>query len=99
MSYTLNKPYHEKVCYWTKTQGNNYLKREFELEICGTAETTSTYSEYDVRFKYGVSDIDIAGKKYISYDLSFLKNSFVSKSKNCKIREWELYDSDGVSLL
>ena len=52
-----------------------------------------------MRFKYGVSDIEIAGKKYISYDLSFLKNSFISGSSNCKIREWEILDSDGQTLL
>ena len=99
LSYSLSKPYHEKVCYWTKTQGNHYLKKEIEIEVCGTAETTSRYREKTVNFKFGVSDVEIGGKKYATYDLTFLRASFQSASLNCQIREWELYDSDGSTLL
>ena len=27
LEFSLDQPYHEKLCYWTKTQGNNLLKR------------------------------------------------------------------------
>ena len=52
-----------------------------------------------MKLQYGKTDIEIAGKRYASYDLSTLKDSFVSQSQNCKITEWELYDSDGSTKL
>ena len=55
----MNKPYHEKVCYWTQTKGFKLLKREVEFEICGTASTYTEIQTKKISIKYGISDIKI----------------------------------------
>lgn len=67
-----SQPFHEKVCMWAKTPGDQLEKREIEVEMCGTAATYlkyDVYKEITIYMKYAETDIEINGNRYFTYDL------------------------------
>ena len=88
---------------WGKSVGGHFVSKVIELEVCGTAEVklkNDVYKEVVVYMKYAESDIEFNGNRYFSYDMTYLHTIFESQSKNnCPIREFEIYDSDGTTLL
>ena len=49
------------------------MKKEIEVEVCGTAGTTNIYQEQGthatIYLEYGISDVKINGNDFRTYDL------------------------------
>ena len=92
-------PIEEKVCMWAETKGFKKIGKEITFEICGTQQASSSYKTEVVYLKYGTYDQVNNGKKFYTHNLKYLTDSFSSSSKDCPITEFNVYDSDRVTLL
>lgn len=101
-------PVKKTVCMWAETFGGTKIAREIEFEICGTEGVTIVGDDthtFDMLYRDEEIYYDLPwpnegnSGSHVLLDLSIFNDRFVSDSPNCPIREWELYDSDGNTLL
>ena len=98
-------PVKKTVCMWAETFGGSKLARPIEFEICGTEGVTLIPPDtHTFDMLYRDRDVVLYGGpgppgSHVYLDLSIFNNKFISDSPNCPIREWSLFDSDGVTPL
>mgnify|MGYP000945805617 CR=1 FL=1 len=89
---------------WAETFSGTKLKRPIEYEICGTEGVTLVGPDtHTFNILYRDKDVVYGGNigpgSHVFLDLSIFNNKFISDSPTCPIREWDLFDSDGVTPL
>ena len=99
---TVNKvsPFLETVCLWAETKGGAVAKREIVVEVCGTKPVSLNGPDtHTFDILYRDNDEVILGQRYKKLDLDFLNQRFTTLSSPCQATEWEIFDSDGITLL
>lgn len=89
-----------RVCMWAETFGGAKLARPLDYEICGTEGVTLVPPDNYLHERlYRDEDLVYPDGRHKYVDLDGYETQFVSNSPNCPIREWTLFDTDGVTPL